>query len=90
MALELFQELAPLSKIWFSQATITVARDPELEELAGRSGRAPIFIGLESLSEASLGDAAVRGDLAGLHPVAARRGARPAHPDGLRPAATWS
>ncbi len=56
-AKELFRELAPLKKAWFSQATITVARDRELVELAGKSGCASLFIGLESFSKASLGGA---------------------------------
>jgi radical SAM superfamily enzyme YgiQ (UPF0313 family) len=53
-AKELFRRLIPLRVEWVSQATINVARDPELLDLAARSGARVLSIGFESLSEASL------------------------------------
>jgi radical SAM superfamily enzyme YgiQ (UPF0313 family) len=53
-AKELFRELRHLGKRWYSQATITIAGSRELVELAGKSGCAGLFVGLESFSTASL------------------------------------
>jgi radical SAM superfamily enzyme YgiQ (UPF0313 family) len=53
-AKELFQALIPLRLRWLSQANLTVAHDPELLDLAVRSGCFALFIGLESLSETNL------------------------------------
>jgi radical SAM superfamily enzyme YgiQ (UPF0313 family) len=53
-AKQLFRELKPLGKRWYSQATITIAASKELVELAGKSGCAGLFVGLESFSTASL------------------------------------
>ena len=53
-AKELFRRLIPLRVRWVSQATINIARDPELLDLAARSGATVLSIGFESLSDASL------------------------------------
>ncbi|TAN60017.1 B12-binding domain-containing radical SAM protein [bacterium] len=53
-AKELFKELIPLKKIWGSQASITMAKDPELLELYAKSGGRYVFIGLETLSQKNL------------------------------------
>jgi radical SAM superfamily enzyme YgiQ (UPF0313 family) len=53
-AKEFFRELKPLGKRWYSQATITIARNKELVRLAGASGCGGLFVGLESFSAASL------------------------------------
>jgi radical SAM superfamily enzyme YgiQ (UPF0313 family) len=53
-AKELFRELIPLKLIWGSQASITMAKDPELLELYARSGGKYAFIGFESLSQRNL------------------------------------
>lgn len=53
-AKQLFRELKPLGKRWYSQATITIAASRELVQLAGKSGCAGLFVGLESFSTASL------------------------------------
>jgi len=50
----LFRALAPCRKWWSSQATIHAAEDDEFLELAARSGCKQLFIGLESVSQASL------------------------------------
>jgi radical SAM superfamily enzyme YgiQ (UPF0313 family) len=52
----LFRALAPHRKWWSSQATIHAARDDEFLELAARSGCKQLFIGLESVSQASLNE----------------------------------
>ena len=49
-----FAPLIPLRVKWVSQATINVARDPELLDLVARSGARVLSIGFESLSEESL------------------------------------
>src|SRR5262249_7803464 len=53
-AKELFRRLIPEKVQWVSQATINVARDPELLDLVARSGPRVLSIGFESLSEESL------------------------------------
>lgn len=53
-AKELFRAMIPLKMKWASQSTIHIARDPELLDLAARSGCVSLSIGLESINEASL------------------------------------
>lgn len=53
-ARELFQRLAPYRLKWASQASITIAKDGELLNLARRSGCMGLFIGFESLSQQTL------------------------------------
>ncbi|MBI4517835.1 MAG: B12-binding domain-containing radical SAM protein [Deltaproteobacteria bacterium] len=53
-AKELFRAMLPLKLKWASQATINIARDPELLDLAARSGCVSLSIGLESISAESL------------------------------------
>ena len=53
-AKEMLRRLIPLRVQWVSQATINVARDPELLDLVARSGARVLSIGFESLSEDSL------------------------------------
>lgn len=57
-AKELLRQLVPRRVQWVSQATINVARDPELLDLVGRSGARVLSIGFESLSEQSLAQVA--------------------------------
>lgn len=53
-AKELFEKLIPLNVRWGSQASITMAKDPELLRLYARSGGRYAFIGFESLSQKNL------------------------------------
>jgi radical SAM superfamily enzyme YgiQ (UPF0313 family) len=53
-AKELFRRLIPERVEWVSQSTINIARDPELLDLAARSGARVLSIGFESLSAESL------------------------------------
>ncbi len=53
-AKELFRALAPHRKWWSCQASIYGAKDDEFLELAARSGCKQLFIGLESVSQASV------------------------------------
>src|SRR4029077_7937788 len=53
-AKELFRRLIPERVQWGSQTTINIARDPELLDLAARSGARVLSIGFESLSDESL------------------------------------
>jgi radical SAM superfamily enzyme YgiQ (UPF0313 family) len=53
-AKELFASMIPLGIRWSSQASITIAEDDDLLELARRSGCDSLLIGFESLSQRSL------------------------------------
>ena len=53
-AKELFRAMIPFGMKWASQSTINIARDPELLDLAARSGCVSLSIGLESVNEESL------------------------------------
>lgn len=53
-AKELFRAMIPLRMKWASQSTVNIARDPELLDLAARSGCVSLSLGLESLNEDSL------------------------------------
>jgi radical SAM superfamily enzyme YgiQ (UPF0313 family) len=53
----LFRALAPHGKWWSSQASIHAANDDEFLELAARSGCKQLFVGLESVSQASVDEA---------------------------------
>jgi radical SAM superfamily enzyme YgiQ (UPF0313 family) len=53
-AKDLFRALAPHRKWWASQVSIHAAHDDEFLELAARSGCKQLFIGLESISQASM------------------------------------
>ncbi len=59
-AKELFRRLVPERVQWVSQATVHVARDPELLDLVARSGCRVLSIGFESLSDDSLASVAKR------------------------------
>jgi radical SAM superfamily enzyme YgiQ (UPF0313 family) len=53
-ARELFRALAPRRMQWASQCTIEIARDPELLDLAARSGCRTLTLGLESVADPAL------------------------------------
>lgn len=53
-AKELFTKLMPLKLRWGSQASINIAKDPELLSLYAKCGGKYVFIGLESLSQKNL------------------------------------
>ena len=50
----LFERLKPMKLIWGSQASLTMAKDPELLRLYYESGGRYAFIGIESLSQKNL------------------------------------
>jgi len=52
----LFKALTPHRKWWSSQASIQAAQDDEFLELAARSGCKQLFVGLESISQASVNE----------------------------------
>jgi radical SAM superfamily enzyme YgiQ (UPF0313 family) len=52
--LRLFQALVPLRVQWYGLATVLLASDPELLELAARSGCKGLLMGLESISPQNL------------------------------------
>jgi radical SAM superfamily enzyme YgiQ (UPF0313 family) len=56
-AKELFRALIPCDKRWIGQASLNLGRDPELLDLAARSGCIGLFMGFESLSPESLAEA---------------------------------
>lgn len=53
-ALRLFRAIAPLEKLWATQASVEIADDPELLAAMTASGCVGVFIGLESFSERAL------------------------------------
>jgi hypothetical protein len=53
-ALELFRALVPLQVEWYGLATVLLARDAELLDLAARSGCKGLLMGLESISPQNL------------------------------------
>jgi radical SAM superfamily enzyme YgiQ (UPF0313 family) len=55
-AKELFKAIAPYHKWWSSQASIHAGQDEEFLELAARSGCKQLFLGLESISQASMNE----------------------------------
>jgi radical SAM superfamily enzyme YgiQ (UPF0313 family) len=56
-ARELFLAMEPLKLRWFGLSTVLIAHDPELIDLMARSGCMGVLLGLETVSQASLGDA---------------------------------
>lgn len=53
-ARELFKAMIPLGKRWVSQASITIADDPELLRLARAAGCQGLFIGIETINPENL------------------------------------
>jgi radical SAM superfamily enzyme YgiQ (UPF0313 family) len=53
-ARQLFRAITPYKKWWSSQASVHAGQDDEFLELAARSGCKQLFLGLESISQASL------------------------------------
>ena len=54
---ELLQAMIPLKKWWLTQASMDIAKDPELLDLMKASGCIGVFLGIESFGEDSLKDA---------------------------------
>ena len=50
-AMELFNEMIPLKKIWVGQASVNLSQDEELMKLAHKSGCRALLIGFESLTD---------------------------------------
>ncbi|HSR11450.1 MAG TPA: radical SAM protein, partial [Thermodesulfobacteriota bacterium] len=50
LAKQLFSAMIPLKKRWVSQSSLAVADDPELLDLAARSGCIGLLVGFESIS----------------------------------------
>ncbi|MCP4205218.1 MAG: radical SAM protein, partial [bacterium] len=61
-AKRLFEAMIPLKVRWVSQASLNIAKDDELLELAARSGCEAVFIGFESIRQENL-DSAGKGKL---------------------------
>ncbi|MDD2710039.1 MAG: radical SAM protein [Verrucomicrobiae bacterium] len=51
---ELFRALAPKRIRWFSQVSTTILKNPDLIDLAARSGCYSLFVGIESINKHSL------------------------------------
>jgi len=51
---ELLRAMIPLKKWWLTQASMDIAKDPELLDLMRRSGCIGVFLGIESFGEESL------------------------------------
>jgi radical SAM superfamily enzyme YgiQ (UPF0313 family) len=72
-AKELFAAIAPFKRWWTSQCTADVAFDDEFMSLAARSGCKALFLGLETISQASLNGANKRHNHAGEYGEVIRR-----------------
>jgi radical SAM superfamily enzyme YgiQ (UPF0313 family) len=55
-AKQLFKAITPAHKWWSSQASIHAGQDEKFLELAARSGCKQLFLGLESISQASMNE----------------------------------
>jgi radical SAM superfamily enzyme YgiQ (UPF0313 family) len=55
-AIDLFHKIAPHKKWWSSQVSIQAGQDEEFLEAAARSGCKQLFVGLESISQASMNE----------------------------------
>jgi radical SAM superfamily enzyme YgiQ (UPF0313 family) len=53
-ALAVCKAIAPMGKLWATQASVEIADDPELLEWMSRSGCVGVFVGLESFSASAL------------------------------------
>lgn len=53
----LLKAMIPLRKWWLTQASMDIAKDPELLDLMKASGCIGVFLGIESFGKASLADA---------------------------------
>lgn len=54
---QLLREMIPLKKWWLTQASMDIAKDPELLDLMKASGCIGVFLGIESFGVDSLADA---------------------------------
>ncbi len=72
-AKELFTAIAPLQRWWTSQCTADLAFDDEFMELAAKSGCKALFLGLETICQASLNGANKRHNRAGEYSEVIRR-----------------
>lgn len=54
---ELLRGMIPLKKWWLTQASLDIAKDPELLDLMQQSGCIGVFLGIESFGQESLKDA---------------------------------
>ena len=52
-AREFFSRIADLNLNWFGQASVNIAKDPEILKLAEKSGCTGLFMGFETLSTGS-------------------------------------
>jgi len=73
LAKELFARMIPLKKKWVSQCSLSITEDPELLELAARSGCIGLLIGFESLSAEVLRSIGKGGNLRCQYEEAIRR-----------------
>jgi len=72
-AKELFTAIAPFKRWWTSQCTADAAWDDEFMTLAAKSGCKALFLGLETISQASLNVANKRHNRAGEYAEVIRR-----------------
>ena len=69
----LFEALVPLKVTWGGLATVQIAHDADLLDLAARSGCRALLVGFESLSEAALAESHKRFNAPRTTPTAAYR-----------------
>ncbi len=69
---ELLRAMIPLKKWWLTQASLDIARDPELLDLMRDSGCIGVFLGIETFGESALKEAAKSQNKAGEYQASIR------------------
>ena len=72
-AKQLFKEIAPLRVKWCGECTLDIADDPELLDLAAKSGCIQLSVGMESVNEDSLVEVGKRSNIVERYPDQIRK-----------------
>jgi radical SAM superfamily enzyme YgiQ (UPF0313 family) len=72
-AKRLFKEIAPFKIKWAGECTLDIAEDPELLDLAAKSGCIQLSVGMESINEESLAEVGKSANLVAKYPDQIRK-----------------
>jgi radical SAM superfamily enzyme YgiQ (UPF0313 family) len=72
-AKQLFREILPLGVKWCGECTLDIADDPELLDLAAKSGCIQLSVGMESINRDSLAEVHKRSNVVDRYPEQIRR-----------------
>jgi radical SAM superfamily enzyme YgiQ (UPF0313 family) len=72
-AKRLFKEIAPFKIKWAGECTLDIADDPELLDLAAKSGCIQLSVGMESINEKSLAEVGKSANLVANYPDQIRK-----------------